>query len=391
MIRAAFALIALAVAVPTPARDVVKAEVILMRHGVRSPTKPASLYADLAKGESQAWPVAPGMLTAHGTQGMQKIGVRLGTMLRDDGALPAGCDAVVVIGDSTPRNRESSAALARGLLPACPPHYLATVGDTNNPLFHYRKDADGDDAPVAPSVAPAALADLQSLLLDCHGDACARVASDEGKRLLLPAPDQLGKAMKLAGTLSENLMLAYAEGMPLAQVAFGRGDAALLGRLITLHNGQFAATKRAMPAAAAMGSNLAAHIAATLGVGTTARPLSDHRMVILVGHDTNLANVAGVLDLDWHDPKRPDDYPPGGALAFARVERHGKAFIRIRAFMPSMNQLRTNAFDEMRPTPVRIAGCVKEGECTVAEFARVVATGVDKRWVDKELPAMTKQ
>jgi len=391
MTRAAFALLALVLATPIPARDVVKAEVILMRHGVRSPTKPASLYRDVAKGEWPAWPVGPGMLTAHGAQGMQRIGARLGTILRDEGALPAGCDAVVVIGDSTARNRESSVALARGLLPACPPRYLATAGDTNNPLFHYRKDADGDDAPVAPSVAPAALADLQALLLDCHGDACARVAGDDGKRLLLPTPDQLGKALKLAGTLSENLMLAYAEGMPMAQVAFGRGDAALLGRLITLHNAQFAATKRAMPTAAAMGSNLAAHIAATLAVGTTARPLTNHGVVVLVGHDTNLANVAGVLDLDWHEPTRPDDYPPGGALAFARVEHDGKAFIRVRAWMPSMDQLRTNTFDGMRPTPVRIAGCSKEGECTVAEFARVVATGVDERFVDEELPAMTKQ
>src|SRR5450755_634837 len=38
-------------------------------------------------------------------------------------------------------------------------------------------------------------------------------------------------------------------------------------------------------------------------------------LLILVGHDTNLSNLSGMLHLSWHLPGyQPDDTPPGGAL-----------------------------------------------------------------------------
>ena len=45
-------------------------------------------------------------------------------------------------------------------------------------------------------------------------------------------------------------------------------------------------------------------------------PSPDDRLFILVGHDTNLANIAGALDLNWLIDGRRDDTPPGGALVF---------------------------------------------------------------------------
>jgi 4-phytase/acid phosphatase len=40
------------------------------------------------------------------------------------------------------------------------------------------------------------------------------------------------------------------------------------------------------------------------------------RVLILVGHDTNLANISGALSLSWLIDGRRDDTPPGGALIF---------------------------------------------------------------------------
>jgi 4-phytase/acid phosphatase len=376
--------------------DTVRLEVVLMRHGVRSPTKPATTYADYANAAWPEWPVAPGMLTDHGREGMRGIGGRLRELFVADGAIGAGCpdaSSVAVIGDSTPRNRESSVAVADGLAPGCNLGFLATENASNNALFHYRKD-DDDDAGSATAEPPAALADLQSVLLGCHADSCADIATRDGKRLL---PADTDKAMKLAGTLSENLMLSYAEGMPMASVAFGRGDVALLGRLITLHNVQFAATKKAMPAASLAASNVVAHMAATfdvaLGKQSSVDPLtaSGKGVVVLVGHDTNLANVSGVLGLDWHDAHRPDDYPPGGAIVLSLVNHKGHDVIRVRSLMPTMDQLRANRFDDVRAVPVRVKGCHALGECTLAEFAAVTRKGIDTTRVDEHLPAMTVQ
>lgn len=376
------------------ASDDARLEIVLIRHGVRSPTKPAATYADYASTAWPEWPVAPGRLTPHGREGMRAIGEQLHRRLVADGAMSKGCPAsssLVVVGDSTPRNRDSSAALLDGLAPGCDMGYLATAGDTNNPLFHFRKDDADDDDAATSMQPPAALADLQSLLLDCAGTSCAEAAERGGKRLL---PADTGKAMKLAGTLSENLMLAYAEGMPMNLVAFGRGDGVLLGRLITLHNAQFEVTKKAMPVAARAGSNLVAHIAATfdaaLGKRTAVEPFTTSKsgVVLLVGHDTNLANVAGILGLDWHDPRRPDDYPPGGAILLSLVIHGGHDVIHISSFMPDMDQLRTNRFEDMKALPVHVAGCPVPGECTVEEFRAIVGRGVDSTRVDTALPSM---
>lgn len=394
--KAVLLIFALGFATAAHATDVVRAEVILIRHGVRSPTKPGETYAAYAHGEWPAWPVAPGMLTAHGSEGMRAIGERWRSELDKEGLAASSCDSSaspVVIGDSTPRNRESSAALVRGLAPGCKAGYLATRGDENNALFHYRKD-DDDDGATNQAPAHDALRALQSLLLDCHADHCAEVAQQEGRKLL---PVEPGAAMKLAGTLSENLMLAYAEGMPMSSVAFGRGNRDLLGRLIELHNAQFAAGKKALPAASLAGSNLAAHILATLQVAAGDKPVvapliaGGHGAVVLVGHDTNLANIAGVFGLDWHDAARPDDYPPGGALSFTLVERQGHEFVLVRQMMPSMDALRANRYDGMVRRPVRVQGCAVPGECPLQVFVNAAGKRLDHDRIDAALPAMNLQ
>jgi 4-phytase/acid phosphatase len=390
-------------AAPAAPVETTRLDVVLMRHGVRSPTKPAQTYAAYANGDWPAWPVAPGILTPHGHEGMTAIGGRVRRLLLDDGVMAAACPkpaSVVVIGDTTPRNRESSAAFLDGVTPGCRGSFLAMEGSANNALFHFVKDADkgksddDDDGASATPVPPPALAELQTVLLGCTPADCTEVATRGNKKLLVDGPDGLSKAMKLAGTLSENLMLAYAEGMPVNAVAFGRADVTVLGRLITLHNAQFAATKKAMPAAANAASNLVAHIAASLdaahGVKSGIAPLSasGRGVVVLVGHDTNLANVAGVLGLDWHDPLAPDDYPPGGALVFSLVHRGNTDIVRIRSLMPSMDALRSNRFDDVATKPVRVQGCGKIGECTIGEFDALVRRAVDPARVDASLPAM---
>ena len=376
-------------------------DIVLMRHGVRSPTKPGEAYAVYANGDWPTWPVAPGILTPHGHAGMEAIGGRLRRLFLDDGVMAKGCPApasFVVIGDSTPRNIESAGALVDGLAPTCKGSFLAVEGGANNPLFHFVKDGgknasddDDSDANVTDATPPPALAELQSVLLGCTPATCTEVAAGQQKKLI---PDSLAKAMKLAGTLSENLMLAYAEGMPMQSVAFGRADVTVLGRLITLHNAQFASTKKAMPAAANAASNVVAHIVASLdaarGSKTEVAPLSafGHGVVVLVGHDTNLANVAGVLGLDWHDPLSPDDYPPGGALIFSLVHRGNADVVRVRSLMPSMNALRANRFDDIAAQPVRIAGCHAIGECTVEEFDALARKAIDPARVNAALPVM---
>lgn len=383
--------------------------IVVMRHGVRSPTSSPAELAPYANHPWVEWPVAPGVLTAHGAEGMTALGRSYRQSLADAGLWSGRCDTldnVVVIADSTPRNRASAAALVQGLAPACHGHYQALAANQSNPLFHFgeSKDAKEDDG-TPPSLPaewpPAALVTLQRVLLGCAGDACITQATASGRKLLLdPARNDSAahaKSLKTAGSLSENLMLEYAQGFPPRQVAWASGDSDTIGQLITLHNLQFALSKKSMPAAAQAGSNLMAHILATLqqagGMTTAFAPLSDRRVktVILLGHDTNLANLAGVLALDWHDARQPDDYPPGGALVFDLLEDHGQYAVRVATVMPTLEALRHANFSQENALVRRtlsLPACPDKPTCPLPVVSQWLATRLDPQRIEAAIPSM---
>lgn len=392
------------------ATGTLRLRVVIMRHGVRAPTSSPSELAPFATQPWAAWPVAPGMLTPHGVQGMTALGSRYRKLLGDAGLWSGHCDSldqVVVIADSTPRNRASGAALSKGLAPACKSHYLALAPDQSNPLFHFgEKDGGKDDEATTASTPsawpPLALAELQEVLLGCRGDKCAENAKASGHKLLIDPshPDNdaaRAKALKSAGSLSENLMLEYAQGFPQARVAWGHGDAATIGRLITLHNLQFALSKKSMPAAAQAGSNLVAHVLATLqqtaGVAPVVAPLAGKqaKVVLLVGHDTNLANVAGVLGVDWHDERQPDDYPPGGALVFDLLEAHGQYAMRVSSLMPTLEALRHADFgseEALVEHPLSLPPCPHEPTCPLTKVSEWLGSRLDPQRIEPRMPAL---
>jgi 4-phytase / acid phosphatase len=382
--------------------------IVVLRHGVRSPTSAPDELAPYANRPWQAWPVAPGVLTEHGAQGLTALGLRYRQLLARDGVWSGRCDdrgQLRVIADSTPRNRASGAALLRGLAPQCPGNYLALDPAQSNPLFHLGEmnGAKDDDAITRPPAnwPPAALVELQSVLLGCQGEACLAQARTQQRKLLLdPAHDDdasRAKALKSAGSLSENLMLEYAEGFPISGVAWGAGNVGAIGRLITLHNLQFALAKKRMPAAARAGSNLLAHILASLqqaaGQPATIAPLApgDVHALLLVAHDTNLANLAGLLDVDWHDPRQPDDYPPGGALVFdLQKEGHGYS-VRLSSWMPTLDALREADFSEegaLVQHTLRLPPCPGSDSCPLATIAHWLQGRIDPAFVEPALPAM---
>ncbi len=392
----------------TPAPKVVL-RIVVMRHGVRSPTSAPAELAPYANRPWTEWPVAPGVLTPHGAQGMTALGRRYRESLGDSGLWSGRCDTldeVTVIADSTPRNRASAAALMQGLAPACPGHYLALAADQSNPLFHFGEGKDGKDDDGASSLLPAqwppdALVALQRILLGCQGDACLTQAKTSGRKLLLdPAHDDNAartKSLKTAGSLSENLMLEYAQGFPLTHVAWGSGDNHTISQLITLHNLQFALTKKSMPAAAQAGSNLMAHILATLqqaaGAAPVVAPLTDRRekVMILLGHDTNLANLAGVLALDWHDARQPDDYPPGGALVFDLLNDHGHYMLRVSTAMPTLDALRRADFSPQEALVQRnlsLPACPGKSTCLLTVVSQWLDTRLDPQRIEEAIPVM---
>nr|WP_242732854.1 histidine-type phosphatase [Xanthomonas translucens] len=191
-------------------------------------------------------------------------------------------------------------------------------------------------------------------------------------------------------------MLEYAQGLPLAQVAWGRADATALQRLIGLHNAAFDHSKRALPAARAGGSNLLAHLLATLqaaaGQTPAVAPLApaQTRALLLLGHDTNLAHLAGLLDVPGAVPDQPDAYPPGGALLLELVRQGGRDYLQLRSVVPTLQALRDNRFDgaALRERRWPLPGCGGRLRCPLAVALPALQARLDAQQVQAEVPTM---
>jgi 4-phytase/acid phosphatase len=392
------------------ATEPVRLRIVLLRHSVRSPTKAPQELGVYAAQAWPEWPVEPGQLTPHGVDVMRALGGWHRRQLDADGLVGAGCDAVPairIVSDSTPRNHASAAALAAGLMPGCAgAGYHAFPAGQADPLFRGLRKAESREGGAPPVDATGflpALTALQQVLLGCADGRCLAQAREAGKTPLLDAcllqepaerlstacATKTAQAIKTAGSLAENLMLEQAQGMPAEQVGWGRLDAAGIGRLITLHNLSFQRTQKDdLAEARRHASHLLAHLAATLDAAAGATPAvaplapSGTRVLFLVAHDTNLASIAGLLGLDWHDARQPDDYPPGAALVFDLLGAPEHARVRVTSALPTLAALRAARFDDASALVTRTLtppGC--EDACTPAQFQALVDRRIDAKEV----------
>ena len=111
--------------------------------------------------------------------------------------------------------------------------------------------------------------------------------------------------------------------------------------------------------------------------GSLDRPFD--RLLILVGHDTNLTNISGAMDLSWLIDGRRDDTPPGGALVFELWQDCAASQYRVRAFFTAqtVDQMRnTTPLSLDRPperVPVFIPACSgADASCDWSTFRRAV-------------------
>jgi 4-phytase/acid phosphatase len=202
---------------------------------------------------------------------------------------------------------------------------------------------------------------------------------------LLHDPDQLVAVthdrpeiegpLDVASTASQTLLLEYLEGMPMKEVGWGRVNRAQIEQLLKFHPLKFKYSNRPDYVARHAGAPIAREIVAAL-VGATGPKLT-----LLAGHDTNIADLGGFLQVHWDVPSYPaDDVPPGSALGFelSRSE-NGEGFVRAFYRSQTMDQLRYQqqltgghpAFRQYLPIP----GCGNSTgprACTLKAFVDLV-------------------
>ena len=389
-----------AVPVPSTSRDGdLKYVVYISRHGVRSPTGKAAQYNTYSIAPWPEWDVPPGYLTAHGFHLMELFGSYDRMQLANEGLLSAkGCEdssRVTFYADSDQRTRETGKAIAEGLFPGCNVPVKSLPEGANDPLFHPHPSNFG---PVDPELATAAIAGrigndpasvteayrTQIGAMDKILATCGVVSAGPQKRISLfdvPASLTQGKVEHLAelrgplntaSSLAENFLLEYTEGMSADHVGWGCVTGANLRSLIDLHTDATDFTLRTPALARVQASNLLDHIVRSLRqaaenkrtAGAPGKPTD--RALFLIGHDTNLTSIAGLLGLTWIADGRRDDTPPGGALVFElwKGRKSGAYSVRTYFTVQTLEQMRSgtelNLSNPPQRVPVFLPGCSRK-------------------------------
>ena len=262
----------------------------------------------------------------------------------------------------------------------------------------------GNPGGVTEAYRPA-LEAMQQVLVGCKpGSACPQSLSSPHTFLLdIPPSLAQGKGDHLvelrgplitSSTLVENFLLEYTEGMEPSQVGWGHVDVVALRQLMQLHTAASDMTQRTRYIARVQSSNMLAHILNTMDQAVRQRPISGafgklgDRVVFLVGHDANIASIAGALDLSWRADGRRDDTPPGGALVFELwKERSGPGYsVRMYFMCQTLDQMRNATPLTLSIPPERVAlfipGCSSANtSCTWATFQQTMQASVDNDFV----------
>jgi 4-phytase/acid phosphatase len=176
------------------------------------------------------------------------------------------------------------------------------------------------------------------------------------------------------------------------QVAWGRlsGDAELTD-LLSLHRLYVDLTLKTVPIARQKGSNMLAQIVETLvdghkfpGHAPSPEPV---RFALLMGHDTNISSVQGLLQLGWQIPGfQANDASPGGALAFElyREIKTDQRYVRVAYYAQTLPQMRQAATLSLTDPPgmqaVDLPACAAwahERSCPLPRFVEIAKTAID--------------
>lgn len=373
----ALLLIILGVALPCAAQDegeLLKV-VVLSRHGVRSPTQDARLLSLWSQKQWPEWPVKKGDLTPRGARLVTAMWSNMRQTLKNAGLFREGINAsdIYVRADTDERTRATAKAILEGLAPGQSLDFIVNAAKPD-PLFHpvkaglYRYDA----IAVATDVLGMTHGGLESLQDEFSG-ALSLMASISGppssslcsRFALMPScqladlPNAIsissdGAGIRLVGgldiasSMAEIFLLEYGE-WPDEAAGWGQVDNRVLSQLLPVHSRVFDVVNRAPVVAWANGSSLLTEMTEALFSKHDDSRINHAKLVVFVGHDTNIANVGGLLGFDWQaSGYPPNGIPPAGALFLNLWKKDGDRHVTARFYAQTPNALHKR-MDEYTP------------------------------------------
>lgn len=403
--------------------DELRMVIVVSRHGVRAPIESETRSSRYNTQPWPTWPVAPGVLTPNGATLMTHMGSfykqRYADLFRDQ----QNCSTwIYAAANRTERTVSSAQAVLKGLAPDCP--IKVHVHDTSSldPLFEaaaFSSVANHEELAAAirgrlggdpqwwPSAYQRPLEDMQQILLNC-GNSSPCGNSSTKKKLLDDA--SAVKAAKISDMVvidgpvskgadfAENFLLQYTEGFPMAQVGWGRVSRPELNALMTMNTSYHDYVLRTPYFAQIGASDLASHIGATLQQAADEKAVSGAigtpgtRFLLLLGHDSNLTWLGGLLHLNWLLPDQPlNATPPGSALVFElhRNANTNRFYLQVYLMSQTLDQMRyktplTSAHGPSIAT-IFVPSCSTDAtnRCPLDQFQKLIQSAVNQSFVEK--------
>jgi 4-phytase/acid phosphatase len=181
--------------------------------------------------------------------------------------------------------------------------------------------------------------------------------------------------LSIGGTAAQAILLQYVEGKPMADVGWGRASVQDIELLSEIHRAEFDLLARTPYIADRASTPIMQRVLDEFDAVDTAR------LTVLVGHDTNVANVGGMLGVHWHVPGYAADDPAvNGTLGFELLaDASGAQFVRVFFQAQGTRQLRElQPLDVAHPPylaylPQPLCGLPHDRTlCTVEDFERTV-------------------
>ena len=410
-------------AAPDASGDELRLVIILTRHGVRAPF---FSNEDMAKFTPQPWPkweVAHLLQTPRGNLLIAYMGDYYHARFMSDGVLTGNPDVdrplVFVRTDNDQRTIETGRILGKSLVPVGEPEIHALPEGTVDPLFRpyqaHVGHADpalaaasvlgrlgGDPRNIDRAYGPQ-LAELKAILWGQGGSVPQSTPLDDPSDVVPGQKDYLVKvsgALRIAEMCSDSLLLEYADGMPAPDVGWGKVDGKVMTDLLALHDLFFDLVDRTYYPAQVNASNLASHIIDTLEQGAEGEPVpgaigpSGERVLLLVGHDSNIAALGGLFGMNWWVAgTQMNPTLPGGALVFELWKRSGQDgfFVRTSYVTQTLDQQREATPLSMDSPPARapifVPGCggpAPNFDAPLASFVRQARKEIDPAFIAPE-------
>jgi len=404
--------------------DELRLVIILTRHGVRSPLLTGDAMARFAAQPWPKWETAPGIQTPHGNQLISLMGdyyrqrfLRSGLLSGD----PASDGPLVFLrADNDQRTIETARILGKSLVPVGEPDVHALAPGTSDPLFQpFRAHLGHPDTALAVAsvlgrmggdprnIEKAYATQLGELKDILFGSGVAAPESSGFDSPSTVTPGQQDYLVKLSGPLrsaevcTDSFILEYADGMPAPDVGWGKVDAKVMTDMLALHELLFDLTERTYYPAQVGASNLASHVVDSLEQGALGQPVpgalgpAGARIIVIAGHDSNIAAMGGLFGMNWWLPgTQANPMLPGGALVFELWRRGGPQedfFVRTSYVAQTLDQQRDAAILSLgNPpalAPIFIPGCGGIGpnfDAPLKSFVRQARRVIDPAFIAPE-------